>query len=120
MRIQRQNQQPQSITLLLHLILLVILRIQKIDASSSPSPSYLTTPKTILTWVNGIGHNLDHMSHGQTSLSSIFGGKPIRFCHNPTAMENEDDTMGYIGDLKQATSQKMMGKITDEVNALVK
>jgi len=130
MQIQRQHQRqrqrqrecrgqrPQSLNMLAILLLLMALPIQKTEAS--PSLSYLTTPKTILTWVNGIGHNLDHMSSGQTSLSSIFGGKMIRFCHNPTAMANEDDTKGFYGDLRQATSQKYMGKVTDEVNSLVK
>jgi len=118
---QRQKcrrERPQSLNLLALLLLIVALPIQKTDAS--PSLSYLTKPKTIVSWINGIGHNLDHMSSGQTSLSRIFGGKTIRFCHNPTAMANEDDTMGYIGDLKQATSQKMFLKITNEVNVLVK
>lgn len=117
---RHQNRQ-RPLPLTAYSILLVAYTIQKIDASSSPSPSssYLTTPKTILTWVNGIGHNIDHMNDGQTLLSSIFGGKPIRFCHNPTAKETEDDTMGYIRDLGQATGQKVMGKITDEVGDLV-
>jgi len=121
MRIIHQCRRLHELTLIIvYLLFIVILPIQRIEASSPPSPSYVIAPKTILTWVNGIGHNLDHMNRGQTTLSSIFGGKSVRFCHNPTSMESEDDTMGYIGDLKQATSQKMMGKITDEVDALVK
>lgn len=74
--------------------------------------------KSVLTWVNGIGHNLDDMTDGQTSLSSLFGGRPVSFCHNPTAMTSEDDYRGYIGDLTQAGAQKL-GKITAEVDALV-
>jgi len=34
-------------------------------------------------------------------------------------MSSEDDTFGYIGDLTQCTSQKLLGKITEEVNELV-
>ena len=65
------------------------------------------------------GHNLDHMENGQISLSSIFGNRPVEFCHNPTAMSSEDDTMGYIGDLTQCTTQKL-GRDSDEVHELVK
>jgi len=59
------------------------------------------------------------MSTGQTSLSALFGNRPVEFCHNPTAMASEDDTFGYIGDLTQCTTQKL-GKITAEVDELVK
>ena len=76
-------------------------------------------PKTVLTWVNGIGFNIKHMTKGQINISSIFGNRPVLYCHNPTAMTNEDDTMGYIGDLTQATTQKL-GKITTEVDELVR
>jgi len=85
-----------------------------IDVTASIFP-----PKTVLTWVNGIGFNIDHMNDGRISISSIFGNRPVLFCHNPTAMVNEDDTMGYIGDLTQATTQKL-GMITAEVDELVK
>jgi hypothetical protein len=83
------------------------------------SNSNFFPPKTVLTWVNGIGFNMGHMTNGQSSLSAIFGNRPVLFCHNPTAMVNEDDTFGYIGDLTQATTQKL-GKITAEVDELVK
>ncbi len=73
----------------------------------------------MLTWVNGIAHNLDHMANGQTSISSLFGGRPVVFCHNPTAMTGEGDYRGYIGDLTQAGTQKL-GRITAEVDALVR
>ena len=73
----------------------------------------------MLTWVNGIAHNLDHMENGQTSISSLFGGRPVVFCHNPTAMTGEGDYRGYIGDLTQAGTQKL-GRITAEVDALVR
>ena len=59
------------------------------------------------------------VNDGQTSISSCFGGKPVVFCHNPTAMTREDDYVGYIGDLTQAGAQKL-GRITAEVNSLVK
>lgn len=62
---------------------------------------------------------MGHMTHGQSSISDIFGNRPVLFCHNPTAMVNEDDTFGYIGDLTQATTQKL-GKITAEVDELAK
>mmetsp|Transcript_7158 Transcript_7158/g.10262 ORF Transcript_7158/g.10262 Transcript_7158/m.10262 type:complete len:155 (-) Transcript_7158:1037-1501(-) len=75
--------------------------------------------KTILTWVNGIGHTMDHMNKGIISISSMFGGKQVMFCHNPTAMTRENDYVGYIGDLTQAGTQKL-GRITAEVDALVR
>ena len=76
-------------------------------------------PRTVVTWINGIGHNFEHMSHGQVYISSIFGKQPVEFCHNPTAMVDENDTRGYIDDLTQATTQKL-GKITTEVDELVR
>lgn len=85
----------------------------------SPSQCTLFPPKTVLTWINGIGFNIKHMNNGQINISSIFGNRPVFFCHNPTAMVDEDDTMGYIGDFAQATTQKL-GKITNEVDELVK
>jgi hypothetical protein len=101
-------------------------------------------PKSCLTWVNGIGYNYDHMENGRVSISSLFGGRPVLFCHNPTAMTTEDDYLGYLGDLTQAGSQKLgsssiyskyvynnktvvtpfyshiSGRITAEVDALVR
>lgn len=74
--------------------------------------------KSRLTWVNGIAHNLHHMELGQAFISQLFGGKPVLYCHNPTAMSSDEDYLGYIGDLTQAGTQKL-GRITDEVNALV-
>jgi len=59
------------------------------------------------------------MNNGQINISSIFGNRPVLFCHNPTAMTNEDDTMGWVGDFTQATTQKL-GKITTEVDELVR
>mmetsp|Transcript_17660 Transcript_17660/g.26448 ORF Transcript_17660/g.26448 Transcript_17660/m.26448 type:complete len:114 (+) Transcript_17660:3195-3536(+) len=79
----------------------------------------LFPPRTVLTWVNGIGFNINHMNNGQINISSIFGNRPVLFCHNPTAMTNEDDTMGWVGDFTQATTQKL-GKITTEVDELVR
>ena len=80
--------------------------------------NFLFPPKTVLTWVNGIGYNMDHMNDGQVDISSIFGNKPVLFCHNPTAMVDEDDTKGYIGDLTQGLTQKYLGKCTTEVDEL--
>ena len=74
--------------------------------------------KSRLTWVNGIAHNLHHMELGQAFISQLFGGKPVLYCHNPTSMSSDEDYLGYIGDLTQAGTQKL-GRITDEVNALV-
>ena len=74
--------------------------------------------KTRLTWVNGIGYNIEHMKQGQKQISKLFGGKKVEFCHNPTSMSNEDDMVGYLGDLTQAGTQKL-GRVTEEVNLLV-
>lgn len=63
-------------------------------------------------------YTLEHMVEGQYALSKYFGGKPIRFCHNPTSMAHEDDVRGYLTDLSQAGQQKL-GRITAEVNTLV-
>ena len=75
--------------------------------------------RTRLTWVNGIGHSLEHMEHGKLEISKLFGGKRLDFCHNPTAKKNDEDMTGYIWDLSQAGTQKL-GYITEEVNILVK
>jgi hypothetical protein len=75
-------------------------------------------PKTVLTWVNGIGYTLEHMDKGQQEISKLFGGKKVLYCHNPTAMVHDDDMKGYLGDLTQAGAQKL-GRITSEVDALV-
>jgi hypothetical protein len=79
----------------------------------------ITALKTRLTWVNGIAHNLDHMEEGEKFISKLFAGKPVKYCHNPTAMEHEEDMKGYLFDLTQAGQQKL-GVITAEVNTLVK
>ena len=75
--------------------------------------------KTRLTWVNGIAHNLDHMEEGERFMSKLFAGKPIIYCHNPTAMEHDEDMKGYLFDLTQAGQQKL-GVSTAEVDTLVK
>lgn len=75
--------------------------------------------KTQLTWVNGIGHNLEHMDLPTSVIQDLFGGTEPEFCHNPTAMTSEEDYMGYLGDLTQAGAQKL-GRITAEVNSLVR
>lgn len=74
--------------------------------------------RTRLTWVNGIGHSLEHMEEGREFISQKFGGKPVVYCHNPTAMAHEDDIKGYVYDLTQAGTQKL-GYITAEVDSLV-
>ena len=74
---------------------------------------------TRVTWVNGIGHNLEHMEDGKNLLSHMFGGKEVQFCHNPTAMAHEEDYVGLSTDLLQAGTQKF-GWITGEVNELVR
>lgn len=74
--------------------------------------------RTQLTWVNGIGHNLEHMDLPTSVIQDLFGGSDPEFCHNPTAMTSEEDYMGYLGDLTQAGTQKL-GRITAEVNSLV-
>lgn len=75
--------------------------------------------KTRLTWVNGIGHNRAHMEEGKESMTHLFGGKPVYYCHNPTAMNHDEDYVGFLGDLTQAGTQKL-GRITSEVDELVK
>ena len=57
------------------------------------------------------------MEDGKKEISKLFGGKPVSYCHNPTAMAHDDDLVGYLGDLSQAGTQKL-GRITDEVNRL--
>lgn len=84
--------------------------------SNSLANNLFLPTKTKLTWINGIGFNLDHMQHGQQSLSYIFG-RPISYYHNPTAMANEEDKFGYINDLAQAGQHKL-GRITAEVDEL--
>jgi len=74
---------------------------------------------TRVTWVNGIGHNLEHMEDGKNLLSHMFGGKEVQFCHNPTAMAHEEDYVGLSTDLLQAGTQKF-GWITGEVDELVR
>ena len=75
--------------------------------------------KTQLTWVNGIAHNIEHMKDGKEKLISLFGGRTVEFYHNPTAMINEDDYLGFLGDLIQGGTQKL-GRMTVEVDELVK
>jgi hypothetical protein len=58
------------------------------------------------------------MEEGKVVISALFG-KQVLYCYNPTAMTDADDMMGYLGDLTQATQQKL-GLITAEVNVLVK
>ena len=74
--------------------------------------------RTKLTWVNGIGYNEEHMLSQAPQISELFGGKEVSFCHNPTSMADEEDLSGYLSDLTQAGTQKL-GRITEEVNALV-
>ena len=111
---------PYSLLLVLLLSLHCTGRVSGTSHSSSSWISNLPgcPPRTIITWVNGIGHNVSHMIDGQQMLSQIFGNRPIEYCHNPTNMASEYDTFGYIGDLTQCTTQKL-GKITSEVNQLV-
>lgn len=99
------------ITLLLSFILAFCVPFQLTHAKGLFFPT-----KTKLTWINGIGFNLDHMQDGQQSLAYIFG-RPISYYHNPTAMSNEEDKLGYFNDLTQAGQQKL-GKITAEVDEL--
>ena len=86
--------------------------------ASSPIIRPAHAVRTQLTWVNGIGHNLEHMDLPTTVIRDLFGGSVPEFCHNPTAMTSEEDYMGYLGDLTQAGAQKL-GRITAEVDSLV-
>jgi hypothetical protein len=74
--------------------------------------------KTRLTFVNGIGYALSHILLEEKAISKLFGGEKVEYCHNPTAMTHEGDTVGYLGDLTQAGTQKL-GRSTAEVVALV-
>lgn len=62
---------------------------------------------------------MQDMIEEQAGISRFFANEPVVFCHNPTAMLNERDVKGYISDLTQATQQKILGVVTDEVNALI-
>ena len=73
--------------------------------------------RTRLTWVNGMGHHLQHMEDGEEKISSYFGGEPVRYCYNPTSQAHDEDMLGYVGDLAQAAAQ-LVGRITAEVDAL--
>jgi hypothetical protein len=75
--------------------------------------------RTRVTWVNGIAHRLDHMLEGQACISKLFGGTPIIYCHNRSAMKSDQDNIGYLTDLSQAGQQKYFGFITEEVDSLV-
>ncbi len=101
------------------LSLLLYFTINLDESSCTRLIFFLTKPPTKITWVNGIGYNHVMMTNGQISISSLFGGQPVLFCHNPTSMTTEDDYFGYIGDLTQAGTQKL-GRITSEVDALVR
>ena len=74
--------------------------------------------KTKLTWVNGIAHTYEHMENGARPISKCFN-KEVDFCYNPTSMTTENDYIGFLGDLRQASFQRFAGKITNEVNTLV-
>lgn len=84
-----------------------------------PATPVAAVRKTRLTWVNGIAYTLKHMEDSKGKISSLFGNKPVIYCHNPTAMSHDDDLVGYLGDLTQAGTQKL-GRITAEVDNLVR
>jgi len=86
--------------------------------SSYPFVVLVEGRKTRLTWVNGIGHSLDHMEEGKEYISERFGGKDVTYCWNPTSMTHDEDVSGYIKDLTQAGTHKL-GLITSEVEQLV-
>ena len=75
--------------------------------------------KTRLTWINGIAYSFKTAEQEKKEISRLFGGEKVIFCYNPTAMEHDDDIMGYLGDLTQAGTQKL-GRFTAEVDGLVK
>eukprot|EP01083_Nonionella_stella_P110521 323485_1 len=101
------------------------------SASTAPSPPVSSTSKarvtrgrdrdqpTLVTWINGIGFNLSHMTDGVPTISGLFGHCPIHYCHNPTSMETEGDLGGWVGDLAQCGAQKYMSKCTTEVDELI-
>ena len=100
--------------------MLMLYLIVRHDCEASSSSKFFRPfkRKTRLTWVNGIGYNMQHMIEGQQEISILFS-KHVEFCHNPTSMSTEDDLVGYLGDLTQAGTQKL-GRVTKEVNLLVK
>ena len=73
--------------------------------------------RTLVTWVNGIATHIQHMNEAQEVISQLFG-TPVQYCYNPTSQSHIEDIIGLFGDLTQAGTQKL-GRITDEVNALV-
>lgn len=75
--------------------------------------------RTKVTWVNGIAHLPEHMSDPTFVISTIFGGVNVDYCHNPSAMTSESDTIGFVKDGIQAGSHVMMGRFTPEVDNLV-
>jgi hypothetical protein len=80
---------------------------------------FVTAIRTRITWINGIAYNIEHMKEEQLFISRHFGNEPVVFCHNPTAMVDETDVKGYIADLTQAGQQKVLGRITNEVQELI-
>jgi len=58
------------------------------------------------------------MTETAKTISKMFGNVKVNYSYNPTSMQTPSDTLGYIKDLSQATTQKF-GKITEEVSNLV-
>jgi hypothetical protein len=59
------------------------------------------------------------MAAGGREISRYFGGEPVLQCYNPTYQTHDEDMVGFLGDLSQAGSQ-LMGRITEEVDSLVR
>jgi hypothetical protein len=82
-------------------------------------PVATSARRTRLTWINGIGYNLEKGQEENRELSRLFGGQDVHFCYNPTAMAHDADHMAFVfGDLAQAGTQKL-GRFTAEVDRLV-
>mmetsp|Transcript_27338 Transcript_27338/g.60374 ORF Transcript_27338/g.60374 Transcript_27338/m.60374 type:complete len:465 (-) Transcript_27338:1545-2939(-) len=112
---------PYWVTVGLWVLLFVIgtAVVAVVDGAKNDPSFFGFTPKTRLTWVNGIGYNTGHMELEAPKIARFFGGKKVEFYHNPTQMVDEQDTRGYFSDLTQAGQQKYLGRITSEVNGLV-
>eukprot|EP00934_Nitzschia_sp_Nitz4_P005406 Nitzschia sp. Nitz4//scaffold2_size372955//169321//170314//NITZ4_000419-RA/size372955-snap-gene-0.29-mRNA-1//1//CDS//3329546766//5396//frame0 len=78
----------------------------------------VSAKRTRITWSNGVGYTEKLMQRECKEIAKLFGSD-VSYCHNPSAMVNDDDVVGYLNDLIQAGTQKL-GRVTMEVNSLVK
>ena len=84
---------PYWVTVGLWVLLFVIgtAVVAVVDGAKNDPSFFGFTPKTRLTWVNGIGYNTGHMELEAPKIARFFGGKKVEFYHNPTQMVDEQD-----------------------------